>query len=70
MGSLSLLLAGGLSVPADALFALPFLLGLLDYLMNFLSIRGLPDYATASDEKGISRPEYNYILSLRGRRNS
>lgn len=48
--------------------ASPFLPFLLDYLIYFLSFRGLPDYATASYEKGIYRPmwEYHDIVSLRG----
>ena len=48
-------------------FCLAFLIG-LPSLLSFISFRGLPDYATASYEKGIYRPmwEYHDIVSLRG----
>jgi hypothetical protein len=51
----------------DCPFCLAFLTG-LPSLLSFISFRGLPDYATASYEKGIYRPmwEYHDIVSLRG----
>ena len=51
----------------DCPFCLALITG-LPSLLSFISIRGLPDYATASYSKGISRPmwEYHYIVSLRG----
>ncbi|KAH7554428.1 hypothetical protein JRO89_XS12G0205700 [Xanthoceras sorbifolium] len=43
----------------DCLFCLALIIG-LPSLLSFISFRGLPDYATASYEKGISRPMWEY----------